>query len=118
MDKIDTGFRHLDGDAAGKFQVNAAGQKLVGTQAEEYCRIIPHNLARAADDFQRETHAPFMGAAELVVTAVEQGGHELGDEIAVRAVDFDHVESGFLRPPRPVDKSVDQHADFVRVHDP
>jgi hypothetical protein len=67
----------------------------------------------AVDDFQGEAHAAGEVAAEDVQTLVGRGRHELGDEIAMGAVDFDRVEAGFPGPDRGVPERVDQGEGLV-----
>ncbi len=52
--------------------------------------------AHGVGDFEREAHAVFAAAAVAVGALVGDGREELVDEIAVRGVNFDDVESGLV----------------------
>jgi hypothetical protein len=57
-------------------------------------------------------------AAEAVVPLVDIGAHELGDQVAVGAVQFDAVEAGLLDAPRAFGELLDQLVDLLDRHGP
>ena len=67
----------------------------------------------AGDDLQHEPHAAQEAAAEAVVPLVDVGAHELGDQVAVGAVQFDAVEARLLDAPRPFGELLDQFVDLL-----
>jgi hypothetical protein len=78
---------------------------------EERQRIRP----RAADrggHFQRKAYAAVECAAILVGAVVRQGREKLVDQVAVRGVDFDDLESGGDGPPRGRRECLDDRAGF------
>lgn len=54
----------------------------------------PTALRVAPDDRERHTQAVFQASPVGVLPMVRQRGHELADQVAVRAVDLQHVETG------------------------
>lgn len=48
----------------------------------------------APDDRERHTQAVFQASPVGVLPMVRQRGYELADQVAVRAVDLQHVETG------------------------
>src|SRR5436190_2078162 len=69
--------------------------------------------AYGLDDLDAEAHAIEVGAAVLVVAAVGERGEELVHQVAVRAVDLEHVEAGLLGPPRGLRPGVHELGDLV-----
>src|SRR4051794_5712922 len=72
--------------------------------------------AGCAHGLKEEAGAVFERAAVLIGAVVGGGGEELGEEVAVRAVDFDTVETGFADAPRGVREGADCLANLVGRH--
>ena len=70
----------------------------------------------AGDDLQDEPHAAEEAAAEAVVPLVDVGAHELGDQVAVGAVQFDAVEARLLHAPGAFGELLDQFVDLLDRH--
>ena len=83
---------------------------------------MPTGKSRAAlvldpgDDLQQEPHAVDEAAAEAVVSLVDVGAHELGDQVAVGAVQLDAVEPRLLHSPGPFGELLDQVVDLLDGH--
>jgi hypothetical protein len=73
-----------------------AGVVLAG-QADEQGFFRRPGGADAVRDLQRKAHAIGVGPAMLVVAPVGDGREELVDQVAVGAVDLQHLETGANR---------------------
>ena len=78
--------------------------------------VATHLRADGADDFQHEARAIFERPAVFVLAVVDRGAEELGDEIAVGAVQLDAVESRLARPARSLGKRCHRLADLRLRH--
>lgn len=70
------------------------GEKKNGDSPEEERHLLGDGGADCANDFLRETSAIGEGAAVSVGALVGEGREELVHEVAVRAVELNHVEAG------------------------
>lgn len=77
------------------FVLGVCGQPVRGADAEEERHILWHFPACELDDLKRESGAVFEGAAVLIGSLVRGRRDEFVKQVAVRIVDFDHVEAGF-----------------------
>ena len=81
----------LDGHAA-RLVIRAA-------QAHDDGEVLAHVLLAALENLLQEAEAVLPAAAVPVAPLVGEGREEVGDEVAVRAVDLHHLEAGGLCTP-------------------
>ena len=72
--------------------------------------------AHALDHLDREAHAVQFAAAILVVAQIGERREELMDQVAVRAMDIEHVEAGLMRAPRRLPPALDHFGISARQH--
>ena len=68
--------------------------------------------AHAFDHLDREAHAVQFAAAVFVVAQIRERREELMDQVAVRAMDIEHLEARLVRAPRRLAPALDHLGDF------
>ena len=85
-----------DGPQANRQRVVILGGADLHLQVE----VVADLGADGADDFEHEAGAVLERAAVFVLAVVDRRAEELGDQVAVGAVQLDAVEAGLARAPR------------------
>ena len=83
-----------------------------GADLELQVEVVADRGADGADDLEREPRAVLERAAVLVRPVVDRGAEELGDQVAVAAVDLDAVEPGLAHAARRLGEGVDDLVDL------
>lgn len=98
-----TDFQEVNAGLCDQLQLLNAGIKLgLGlvihrVELDTHTEILGHGFADSADDFNDDLDTAGRGSAVLVGPLVDLLGHELSEEIAMRAVDLNTGESGVGR---------------------
>ncbi len=85
---------------------------LVERVADEEREAPAALLLDGIDHGEREAHPVLEAATEAVGAHVEERAHELGQQVAVRRVELDGVETGLLDPPGRLAEQVDELEDL------
>ena len=120
VDRVDAGLdqpvadlhRFVDGVAGGPMPKKA--RALLWSCALIFiCRwkSVPTRCADRPHDLEDEAGAVLERAAVLVVAIVDRRAEELGDQVAVGAVQLDAVEPGLARAPRAFGERLDRLVD-------
>src|ERR1700744_6493117 len=99
MDGIGAGRRRPDRDLAA-FAVEQAAVKEILDRKPIDDTETGHGFFHRAQYLEPEAGAVFEAAAVVVVPAILERRVELRDQIAVRGMDLDAIEAGFLRAAR------------------
>ena len=94
MERVDPGVDQRIDELERFFKRHAAGKPVVGIVPVRDGEVVADRLADGPDDRERHTQAVFQASPVGVLPMVRQRGHELADQVAVRAVDLQHVETG------------------------
>ncbi len=81
-------------------------------------KIVAALLLDPLEDLQRKLQASHQGAAVFVGAAIRARRDEIADQVAVRSVELDPVETGLLSPPRGFAESLDDRLDVFERHFP
>ena len=106
---------HPAGKLTRFLDVHALGEIIVAVQAENHAEIR-RPLAHPACHLNRKTGAVFQRTAELIAAPVFTGRQKLRDQIAVCAMNFDHVEPGALSTQRRRTEGLDGLFDPIDRH--
>lgn len=122
VQQVDAGGRQQPGqlDAVLERPARVPGvlHPLGGRDAQKERHGVGYDLADRLDDLKEEARPVLKAAAVLVGAPVGQGRHEGVDEVAVGAVDLNHVESGLDGPLGRLAKGRHHGGDVVLGHLP
>ncbi len=96
VQRIGAGLRRPDRDLPALAEGQAAGEEILDRKPVDDAQARHRGFHRA-QHFEAEAGAVFQRAAIFVVAAVFERRVELRNQIAVRGVDFDAIETGLLR---------------------
>ena len=117
MDGVDAALGlEVGGHRCGVVHVHAAVALVAGVDAAEYGQVAAGLAADVLDDEPGQAHAVLKAAAELVGALVCAGGDEGAHEIAVGAVDLDHVDACQLGAAGGVAVALDEPVDLFGGH--
>ena len=106
------------GDPGRLVDVDTALDPFVSRHLEPDDERLAAGVANALRGLAHEPGASFEVAAVSVLARIGPRREELGDEIAVCAVQLDPVESAAREPPRHRDVGIDEPRALLRRHDP
>src|SRR5699024_8440672 len=76
-----------------------AARLIVGAaETDDQGEILPHILLAAGKDLLQKTETVFPAATVPIGALVGKGGKEVGDEVAVGAMNLHHLKAGVLGP--------------------
>ena len=116
VDQVDAGVGQHAAERRALLDLQSARHELDCRNAVPDREILADHLAKSGQDLEREPRAILQRAAVLVRPSVGVRGQELADEVAVRAVDVNHVDPGLETAPRRLHKSVDDDLDVLMGH--
>ena len=117
MDGVDAAdLLEVGRDGSRVVDVHAAVALVAAVDAAEDGHVAAGLPADVLDYEPGQAHAVLEAAAELVGTLVGAGGDEGADEVAVGAVDLDHVDAGQLSAAGGVAIALDELVDFLSGH--
>ena len=96
VNQIHSEWAEKFGECDRLFDVPAAGNPIAGGDADEQRVADGPDTADGGDDFAEETRAILEGAAVGIGTLVGEGREELVEQVAVRGMDFDYLETCLL----------------------
>nr|WP_242493730.1 hypothetical protein [Sanguibacter massiliensis] len=111
VDEVDSGLARPPGDGCDIVDVEAAGRPVRRGDAQQKRHVGADGRAHGAHDVEQEPRPAGEVPAPRVGARVRQRGEELVEEVAVRAVDLDRVESCVDGPSRGGGEVVDDAAD-------
>ena len=95
MERVDPGVDQRIDQPQRFFKRHASGEAVLDVMPVGNGEIASDRLADGPDDRQRHAQTVFEASSVGVLPTVRQRRHELAEQVAVRAVDLQHVETGF-----------------------
>src|SRR5262245_3365311 len=118
VDQVDAGIGQHAAERCALLDLQSALYELYCRNAVPDRVILADNRTQRGQDPEREPGTILQRAAVLVRPSVGVRGQELADEIAVRAVDVNHVHPGLETAVRRLNKGVDDDLNVLMSHLP
>ncbi len=116
-DDVDAVFDQRGADELVLLKIQAAGHLFVQAEADANGIVRPHFLAHGPEQFQRKAQPSFGRTSIGVRTVIGHGRKKLGDEVAVRSMQFDEIHACFHRTADGLNMDIDLMPDLGGGHD-
>ena len=113
MERVDAFLFQRLGQLDGVLNREAVRLVIRAAQADGDGHVRADLLAHVAGDFQVDAHAVFQAAAVQIGAVVGMGGEEVGQQVAVRAMNFDDFKAGGFGAAGGVAKGMYDILDFL-----
>ena len=116
VDQVDAGVGQHLAERRALLDLQSAWHELDGRNSVPDRVVLADHRTKGGQDIEREPCTILQRAAVLVSPSVGVRGQKLADQVAVRAVDVNHVDPGLETAPRRLHKSVDDDLDVLTGH--